>query len=89
MITHEGPTGGANTTTEELLPGAAEMKFEETDGHDHWHFQNAAKYSLYAGRRAPRAPRPYGFSNKVGFCFLDIGAWRSELQPAADPHAPG
>ena len=82
VITHEGPTGGANTTTEELLPGTAEMKFEETDGHDHWHFQNAAKYSLYAGTQAAPATVPYGFSNKVGFCFLDIGKGDPNYNPA-------
>jgi hypothetical protein len=72
VITHEGPVGGANTTTEELLPGA-EMKFEETDGHDHWHFQNAARYSLYSGTASAPSAQAVGFSNKVGFCFLDIG----------------
>ncbi|MBN1530605.1 MAG: hypothetical protein JW895_16195 [Thermoleophilaceae bacterium] len=72
VITHEGPVGGANTTTEELVPGA-EMKFEETDGHDHWHFQNAARYSLYSGTQSAPSTQEVGFSNKVGFCFLDIG----------------
>ena len=86
VITHEGPVGGANTTTEELVPGA-EMKFEETDGHDHWHFQNAAKYSLYAGTQSAPGAVPYGFSNKVGFCFLDIGHGDPTYNPLpAPPH---
>ena len=63
------------------------MKFEETDGHDHWHFQNAAKYSLYAGTQSAPGTVPYGFSNKVGFCFLDIGHGDPTYNPLpAPPH---
>jgi hypothetical protein len=48
-----------------LSPDA--MKFENTDGHNHFHLQRIARYSLYDGSgTAPVAP-----VMKVGFCLLD------------------
>ena len=44
------------------------IRFEGTDGHDHWHLQSAARFSLWneAGT-AEVAPSP-----KVGFCLQDV-----------------
>lgn len=44
-----------------------EILFETGDGHDHWHFKNAAYYSLWnASKTAEVAP-----GMKVGFCLED------------------
>jgi hypothetical protein len=48
-------------------PSPGELVYSASDGHDHWHLQHAAKYSLWnAGRTAEVAP-----SQKVGFCLDD------------------
>jgi hypothetical protein len=43
------------------------IHFENTDGHDHWHFMNAARWSLWnqGGTAA------VGVAPKVGFCLED------------------
>ncbi len=53
------------TYTEE--PSKAQMIYVEADGHDHWHLQHVAFYSLWnADRSAEVAP-----AQKVGFCLED------------------
>jgi hypothetical protein len=53
------------TYTEE--PSKAQMVYVEADGHNHWHLQHVAFYSLWnSGRSAEVAP-----AQKVGFCLED------------------
>ena len=48
------------------------------DGHDHWHVENLEAYSIErVGSR-----RGLAFGEKVGFCFLDSGAYRTSLPGA-------
>jgi phosphodiesterase/alkaline phosphatase D-like protein len=48
-------------------PSAAEFIYVTAAGHNHWHLQNVAKYSLWnSARTAEVAP-----SQKVGFCLTD------------------
>ena len=57
------------------LPGAT-IRFENTDGHNHWHLMSAARYSLWKGDRSQEvAP-----AHKVGFCLLD-----SQLREGSAP----
>ena len=63
----------------EPMPGA-QLKYEETDGHNHWHFQQAARYSLWNDAKT----QEIGFSKKVGFCFLDIGHGDPNYNPLLD-----
>src|SRR5215213_1845346 len=72
----------ADLTKTELAMPNSKLKFEETDAHDHWHFQKAARYSLWNGTGP--AAQEIGFSNKVGFCFLDIGHGDPNYNPAVD-----
>jgi hypothetical protein len=74
IVTHDDLTKVA-----EPMPGA-QLKYEETDGHNHWHFQQAARYSLWNDARS----QEIGFSSKVGFCFLDIGHGDPNYNPALD-----
>lgn len=74
VITHDDAT-----KVEEAMPGA-QLKYEETDGHNHWHFQQAARYSLWNDAKTNEV----GFSSKVGFCFLDIGSGGPNYNPALD-----
>ena len=54
------------TWTDRDAPGAT-LRYENGDGHRHWHFGNAAHYSLWnSARTAEVAP-----AQKVGFCFMD------------------
>jgi len=48
-------------------PSAAELIYVTADGHEHWHLQRAAKYSLWnLAKSAEVAP-----AMKVGFCLDD------------------
>jgi hypothetical protein len=66
--------------TEVALPAAAELKYETTDLHNHWHFQRAARYSLWNDAKTAEIDA----STKVGFCFLDIGHGDPNYNPALD-----
>lgn len=47
--------------------GTPEIRYEEADGHNHWHLMEAARYSLWnEAKTAQVAP-----GLKVGFCFED------------------
>jgi hypothetical protein len=55
-----------NISRQVTLPGA-QMIFATADGHDHWHLQNVAAYSLWNQDRTQKeAP-----AMKVGFCLDD------------------
>jgi Lysyl oxidase len=47
--------------------GAGDFKFENTDGHNHWHLQRIARYSLFD----PTGTAAVAPVMKVGFCLID------------------
>jgi Bacterial Ig domain/Lysyl oxidase len=58
-------------------PSSAELIYVATDGHEHFHLQRAAKYSLWnAAKSAEVAP-----AQKVGFCLDDS----EHVEPAIGP----
>jgi hypothetical protein len=58
-------------------PSSAELIYVTADGHEHWHLQRAAKYSLWnAAKTAEVAP-----AMKVGFCLDDS----EHVEPAVGP----
>ena len=81
VLTHNHDTdlNGALDKTSVPLPGA-ELKYETTDLHNHWHFQRAARYSLWNEAKNAEIDA----STKVGFCFLDIGHGDPNYNPALD-----
>ncbi len=81
VLTHNHDTDGVVglDKTEVDLPGA-ELRYEETDLHNHWHFQQAARYSLWNDGKTAEIDA----SSKVGFCFLDIGHGDPNYNPTLD-----
>jgi hypothetical protein len=83
-----GPVGGRMSVTAQRIYQSdrsfvddptrnVRMVWEPQDGHDHWHVQHAARYSLWnADRTAMAAP-----AMKVGFCLID--------SQHVDSHGPG
>jgi len=58
-------------------PSSAELVYVSADGHQHWHLQRVARYSLWnAARSAEVAP-----AQKVGFCLDDS----EHVEPAVGP----
>ena len=80
---HDTDANGALDKTSVALPGA-ELKYETTDLHNHWHFQRAARYSLWNDTKTSEIDA----SSKVGFCFLDIGHGDPNYNPVATPTHP-
>ena len=76
---HDTDVDGALDKTSVALPGA-ELKYETTDLHNHWHFQRAARYSLWNDAKSAEIDA----STKVGFCFLDIGHGDPNYNAALD-----
>jgi hypothetical protein len=76
---HDTDADGALDKTPAPLPGA-ELKYETSDLHNHWHFQRAARYSLWNDAKSAEIDA----SSKVGFCFLDIGHGDPNYDPAVD-----
>ena len=63
----EGPPPTAETTPHKDEASSGIMEYVTADGHEHWHLQHAAKYSLWNATKAVEvAP-----SQKVGFCLED------------------
>jgi lysyl oxidase/Big-like domain-containing protein len=59
------PAGDANADVEDIGAGrGASFLYSYAAGHNHWHFQAAARYSLLA-------PGGARVSDKVGFCMFD------------------
>ncbi len=55
------------TYHDDPMPSNAELFYSNADGHNHWHLQNVAKYSLWDQTKASQvAP-----AMKVGFCLDD------------------
>src|SRR4051812_27076889 len=51
---------------DDAMPGA-QLVYTDADGHDHWHLQNVARYTLWNQAKTQQvAP-----SMKVGFCLMD------------------
>jgi cell division septation protein DedD len=58
-------------------PSSAELIYVTADGHEHWHLQRAAKYSLWnASKTAEVTP-----AMKVGFCLDDSEHVESSVGP--------
>jgi hypothetical protein len=58
-------------------PSSAELVYATADGHEHWHLQRAAKYSLWnLAKSAEAAP-----AMKVGFCLDDSEHVESAVGP--------
>ncbi len=61
-------------------PSSAELVYATADGHEHFHLQHAAKYSLWnAAKSAEVAP-----AMKVGFCLDDS----EHVEPGVGPSEP-
>ncbi len=63
----EGPPPTAETTPHKDEPSSGVMEYVTADGHEHWHLQHVARYSLWnAAETIEVAP-----AQKVGFCLED------------------
>ena len=63
----EGPPPTAETTPHKDEPSSGIMEYVTADGHEHWHLQHVARYSLWnATETIEVAP-----AQKVGFCLED------------------
>jgi hypothetical protein len=61
-------------------PSPAELVYSSADGHNHWHLQHVAKYSLWnSAKSAEAAP-----AQKVGFCLDDT----QPVEPGKGPSSP-
>lgn len=55
------------------------------ENHDHWHFDNFARYTLYSERTG----NPIGSSRKVSFCVIDTGRpYRNLAGSPKNPYYP-
>lgn len=54
-----------DTENDEVAAGCSRFH----PSHDHWHFDNFARYTLYSERTG----KPVGSSRKVSFCVIDTG----------------
>ncbi len=62
------------------------IRFEPADGHDHWHVDDAARYTLWNAAGTAEIGR----GAKVGFCLEDVAQVDSSAPPAAyDSNATG
>jgi hypothetical protein len=64
-------------------PSSAELVYSSADGHEHWHLQRAAKYSLWnLAKSAEVAP-----AMKVGFCLDDSEHVEAGVGPSEKVYA--
>ncbi|MFZ2114033.1 MAG: lysyl oxidase family protein [Solirubrobacteraceae bacterium] len=76
----EGPPPTEESTPHKDEPSRGVMEYVTADGHEHWHLQHVAYYSLWnAGKTAEVAP-----SQKVGFCLEDS----EHVEPEKGPSEP-
>ena len=80
-------TAGPPPTGEEVPhkdePIGAVMEYVEADGHEHWHLQHVAYYSLWnSSKTAEVAP-----AQKVGFCLDDSEHVESSVGPPSKVYA--
>jgi hypothetical protein len=93
-VAASGPAGGVMSDVEQLIDGVgavpmagAQVLYEDTaetnaDGHDHFHLQRIARYSLHAvDDESLVAP-----SEKVGFCLVNSDLVATD--PVVDPLPP-
>jgi hypothetical protein len=66
MIPHQRIYRSDGSSYDVVMPGAL-MVYASADGHEHWHLQNVAAYSLW-NRRRTREVAP---AMKIGFCLAD------------------
>ena len=78
--TTEGPPPTEENTAHKDEPSRGVMEYVTADGHEHWHLQHVAYYSLWnADKTAEVAP-----SQKVGFCLEDS----EHVEPEKGPSEP-
>jgi hypothetical protein len=66
-------------------PSPAELVYVTADGHEHWHLQHTASYSLWNEAKTARvAP-----AQKVGFCLEDSEHVEPEVGPAKAVYSEG
>lgn len=71
-------------STRDVAMTKATLLYATADGHNHWHLQNAARYSLWDSDRSARvAP-----ALKVGFCLGDVHRVES-YGPSSPYYQPG
>ncbi len=76
----EGPPPTEESTPHKDEPSRGVMEYVTADGHEHWHLQHVAYYSLWnADKTAEVAP-----SQKVGFCLEDS----EHVEPEKGPSEP-
>ncbi len=76
----EDPPPTAEDTPHKDEPSHGVMEYVTADGHEHWHLQHVARYSLWnAEKTAEVAP-----SQKVGFCLEDS----EHVEPEKGPSEP-
>src|SRR6185437_7019149 len=64
-------------------PSSGRLIYSSADGHNHWHLQEIARYSLWnAGRTAEVAP-----AQKVGFCLDDSQHVETSVGPSSPVYA--
>ncbi len=64
-------------------PSTGKLIYSSADGHNHWHLQEIARYSLWdAGKTAEVAP-----AQKVGFCLDDSQHVESSIGPSTPVYA--
>ncbi len=72
-------TVGGGMVANDPPPGPPIVRYETGDGHNHWHLQEIARYSLWnSARTAETSP-----GMKAGFCLVD-----SERRETTGPGAP-
>lgn len=71
-------------STRDLPMAGAQLFYSSADGHNHWHLQNAVRYSLWTSDHGSLvAP-----ASKVGFCLGDV-EHADSFGPAAGPYQNG
>jgi hypothetical protein len=74
-------SGGTGVTVEDRSSMGASFVYSNATGHHHWHFQQAAVYSLLLPGGGQR------LADKVGFCMYD--SWQMEAGGAKTYFKPG
>lgn len=81
--TTEGPPPTGELVPHKEEPSSAHMEYVNADGHDHWHLQHVAYYSLWnSSKTAEVAP-----AQKVGFCLDDSEHVEPKVGPPSKVYA--
>jgi hypothetical protein len=64
-------------------PSSAELIYSASDGHDHWHLQHLARYSLWDSTKSHEVT----IGQKVGFCLDDSLHTESGIGPSSSVYS--